>query len=220
MTIQARAEITRHTILDAAVELFDTKGYGSTTLGHIIDRAGITKGAFYYHFPTKESVAAAIIEEADATIELATAEAFTSRAAPMLERLIRTSFVSADVTRYDSLVRVGNLLRQALNQISPSGAVPYQVWRSVVVGMVRKAAEEGDVQAGIDVDALGHAIWSSLVGTALLSGATAEDPVPRLAQCWDITLRGVVPPESLGYFTAFTARVAQQYQRTQPIKTA
>ena len=55
MTVQARAEATRQTIILAAVELFDTVGYGSTTMGHIIDRAGITKGAFYYHFPTKGS---------------------------------------------------------------------------------------------------------------------------------------------------------------------
>ena len=220
MTIQARAEVTRHSIVLAAVDLFDTNGYGSTTLGHIIDRAGITKGAFYYHFPTKESVAAAIIEEADSTIETATATAFSSPPGPMLECLIRTSFISADVTRSDSLVRVGNLLRQSLNQISPSGAAPYLVWRQAVIRMVRKAAAEGDVQDGIDVDALGHAIWSSLVGTALLSGATGEDPIPRLAQCWTITLRGVVPAESLSYFTALVTRVSQQYQRAQPIRTA
>ncbi len=220
MTIQARAEVTRQTIIAAAVDLFDTDGYGSTTLGHIIDRAGITKGAFYYHFPTKESVAAGIIEQADAAIEIATAGAFGSPPGPMLECLIRSSFISADVTRNDSLVRVGNLLRQALNQISPSGAAPYLAWRRVVVAMVRRAAAEGDIQAGIDVDAAGHAIWSSLVGTALLSGATGEDPIPRLAQVWVVTLRGVVPAESLDYFTELVNRVTQQYQRPQPISTA
>ena len=220
MTVQARAEATRKTIILAAVELFDTVGYGSTTMGHIIDRAGITKGAFYYHFPTKESVAAAIIEDADTVIEVSTASAFGSPSAPMLECLIRTSFISADVTRNNALVRVGNLLRQALNQISPSGAAPYLVWRKVVIAMVRGAAAEGDVQDGIDVEALGHAIWSSLVGTALLSGATGEDPIPRLAQVWEITLRGVVPAESLPYFNAFVTRTAQQYRRSQPISTA
>ena len=153
-------------------------------------------------------------------IEVSTASAFGSPSAPMLECLIRTSFISADVTRNNALVRVGNLLRQALNQISPSGAAPYLVWRKVVIAMVRRAAAEGDVQDGIDVEALGHAIWSSLVGTALLSGATGEDPIPRLAQVWEITLRGVVPAESLPYFNAFVTRTAQQYRRSQPISTA
>ena len=220
MTVQARAEATRQTIILAAVELFDTAGYGNTTMGHIIDRAGITKGAFYYHFPTKESVAAAIIEEADTAIEIATAVAFGSPSAPMLECLIRTSFISADITRTNDLVRIGNLLRQSTNQISPAGTAPYLVWRKVVVRMVRRAAAEGDVQDGIDLEALGHAVWSSLVGTALLSGATGEDPIPRLAQVWEITLRGVVPAESLPYFNAFVTRTAQQYRRSQPISTA
>ena len=103
---------------------------------------------------------------------------------------------------------------------SVTGAAPYLAWRRVVVAMVRRAAAEGDIQGGIDVDAAGHAIWSSLVGTALLSGATGEDPIPRLAQVWAVTLRGVVPAESLGYFTEFVNRITQQYQRPQPISTA
>ena len=62
--------------------------------------------------------------------------------------------------------------------------------------------------------------YHHLVGTALLSGATGEDPIPRLAQVWEITLRGVVPAESLPYFNAFVTRTAQQYRRSQPISTA
>jgi hypothetical protein len=59
MTGQARAVATHQRILDAAVELFDEAGYGHTSLHDIIDRAGVTKGAFYYHFATKEALAGA-----------------------------------------------------------------------------------------------------------------------------------------------------------------
>jgi hypothetical protein len=92
----------------------------------------------------------------------------------MLECLIRTSFISADVTRNNALVRVGNLLRQALNQISPSGAAPYLVWRKVVIAMVRRAAAEGDVQDGIDVEALDTPSGPASSAPPLLSGATGE----------------------------------------------
>ena len=131
MTVVAQAEATRQTIILAAVELLRTPSpTAARQWGRIIDRAGNHQGAFYYHFPTKESVAAAIIEDADTVIEVSTASAVRLPSAPMLECLIRTSFISADVTRNNALVRVGNPLQQALNQISPSGAAPYLVWRA------------------------------------------------------------------------------------------
>lgn len=212
MPLQARAEVTRHVIIDAAAELFESKGYGNVGLSDIIDRAGITKGAFYYHFPTKEAVASAIIEQADATISETVRDTFASPTAPMLESLIRANFVTAEIPRHDTVVRVGNLLRQALNQISPSGAAPYQRWRTDIIAVMRKAAADGDLLEGIDIDALGHTVWSSLVGTALLADATGEDPMPRLAQIWTTILRGIVPAESLGYFEQFVARTAHQYE--------
>ena len=60
---QARAQATRGKIIDAAVELFDENGFAATGLGDIIEQAEITKGALYYHFDSKESLATAIIEE-------------------------------------------------------------------------------------------------------------------------------------------------------------
>ena len=212
MALQARAEVTRHAIIDAAAELFETKGYGNVGLSDIIERAGITKGAFYYHFATKEAVATAIIVQADATLMNTVAGVFASPSTPMLERLIRANFQTVELTRQDRVVRVGNLLRQALNQISPSGAVPYQLWRTAIVDVVKRAVADGDLVEDLDVEGVGHTIWAGLVGTALLSDATGDYPFPRLTQVWTTILRAIVPAESLGYFTQFVARIAHQYE--------
>ena len=63
MPRQARAEATRRRIIDSAVDLFTEMGYGETGLADVLQRAGVSKGAFYYHFDSKESVAAAIITD-------------------------------------------------------------------------------------------------------------------------------------------------------------
>ena len=63
MVRQARSEATRRRILDAAVELFSEVGFAATSLGDIVERAELTKGALYYHFDSKESLASAVIEE-------------------------------------------------------------------------------------------------------------------------------------------------------------
>ena len=49
-------EATRATLLEASVALFGERGFHNTTVEQITDRAGVTKGAFYHHFESKEDV--------------------------------------------------------------------------------------------------------------------------------------------------------------------
>ena len=63
MVPQARSETTRQKLLDAAIDLFSEVGYAAAGLGEIIERAGMTKGALYHHFDSKEALATAIIEQ-------------------------------------------------------------------------------------------------------------------------------------------------------------
>src|SRR5215472_2561173 len=54
---------TRASILQAAAEVFAERGYANTTLSQLITRSGLTKGAFYFHFTSKEQLAFAVLEE-------------------------------------------------------------------------------------------------------------------------------------------------------------
>ncbi len=49
--------------LEVALELFHEKGYDKTTVQEIIDNMGVSKGAFYHYFKSKEDVLTAIAEE-------------------------------------------------------------------------------------------------------------------------------------------------------------
>src|SRR5512147_781560 len=51
---QLRSAATRTRILDAAGELFARRGYDATSVADICEQAGVTKGAFYYHFASKQ----------------------------------------------------------------------------------------------------------------------------------------------------------------------
>ena len=52
----------RNEILDAALQLVYSKGYGSMTIQDILDRLQISKGAFYHYFDSKASVLQALVE--------------------------------------------------------------------------------------------------------------------------------------------------------------
>jgi len=48
MVPQARSEVTRQKVLDAAIDLFSEVRYAAAGLGEIIERAGMTKGLAYF----------------------------------------------------------------------------------------------------------------------------------------------------------------------------
>lgn len=56
---------TRLRILDAAAEIFSSKGYAATRVGEIARVAGVEKAALYWHFKSKEELFAEVIESID-----------------------------------------------------------------------------------------------------------------------------------------------------------
>ncbi|MBN2386894.1 MAG: TetR/AcrR family transcriptional regulator [Anaerolineales bacterium] len=60
--MQQRSEETRARILDAAVKRFANAGYDAASVGDICAEAGVSKGAFYHHFPSKQAIFLALLE--------------------------------------------------------------------------------------------------------------------------------------------------------------
>lgn len=57
-------ESVRMRLLNAAIGIFNQKGYAATSVREIVEAAGVTKPALYYYFQSKEGIYLAILEEA------------------------------------------------------------------------------------------------------------------------------------------------------------
>ena len=65
MATQAeRRSATRSAILRAATECFAARGYVETTVTEILEAAGVSRGAMYHHYKSKEDVLAAVFLKA------------------------------------------------------------------------------------------------------------------------------------------------------------
>ncbi len=65
-TQEERRTRTRRAILDAARTRFASDGWDATSISEILDDAGVSRGALYHHFDSKEDVFAAVFTEVSA----------------------------------------------------------------------------------------------------------------------------------------------------------
>jgi AcrR family transcriptional regulator len=63
MQREEKSERSRRAVLDAALHLFSHQGYRATTMRQIAERAGVSTGNCYHHFPDKDTIFRALIDE-------------------------------------------------------------------------------------------------------------------------------------------------------------
>ena len=206
MVPQARSEITRQKILNAAIDLFSEVGYAAAGLGEIIDRAGMTKGALYHHFDSKDALATAIIEQGTNL----TRDAFRrvcASSSPALENMIHGVFVITDLFVSDKTARTAEQLTRGLAEFNSAAS---QVWSSRLDEMTtqaRHASTEGDLGDGLDPYVVSESILNAMLGTQLLSNtADGNDHIRQLTRSLELLLPAIVADTSLAYFREFLAR--------------
>src|ERR1700676_2370933 len=212
--VQARAETTRRKIINAAVDLFCETGYAGTGLGDIIERAEMTKGALYYHFDSKESLASAIIDEGAATV-LGAFRGVCESPAPALENMVHGMFVVADLVAGDKVARTGRQLIQALGEFNEAASRTHRQWLEIMAAQAARAGTEGDLRADLDPDARAESVVAAMLGAELISNATSggADLIGRLTRIWEILLPAIATDGSLPYFREFLARESLRHLR-------
>jgi AcrR family transcriptional regulator len=218
MVPQARSETTRQKILDAAIDVFSEVGFAAAGLGEVIERAGMTKGALYHHFDSKEALATAIIEQGTNL----TRDAFRhvcESPSPALENMIHGVFIVADLLVSDKTARTAEQLTRGLAEFNSTAC---QVWSSrldAITTQASLASAEGDLGEGLDPSVVSESIVNAMLGAQLLSTtANGDGHIKRLTRSLQLLLPAIVVDTSLPYFQEFLARESLRHrQGTDPI---
>src|SRR5262245_18053742 len=86
---------TRTLLIGAASQLFGTSGYDRTSVDQIIKQAGVSKGAFYHHFASKEEILDAVTASIVSAVMNEVQHAIGDRSVTALVRLNRFFETSA-----------------------------------------------------------------------------------------------------------------------------
>ena len=105
----ATTTTTRQKLLDAALALIRSRGYAATTVDDLCAAAGVTKGAFFHHFDSKEALAVAAAEYWSETTAALFAAAPYHRPADPLQRVLgyidfRKALLAGKVPEFTCLV--------------------------------------------------------------------------------------------------------------------
>src|SRR5260370_35406354 len=105
-TSDAAKEARRTQILDAAVRCFARTGYYATTIEDVVRETGLSRGALYLYFPSKEALYLAISERWNCGMEAAIKARLTPALTPAatLRVLIAASWKQSKTVAADCRV--------------------------------------------------------------------------------------------------------------------
>ena len=192
MVSQPRALVTRDAILRGAAEIFGARGYGLASIADIAAAAGLTKGALYFHFASKDELAFAVIAEQHRRTMTASA-AILAEGRPALETLIVLCRSLAHQLLEDPVVQAGIRLTTDVASTDHPVVEPYEDWFSAIEELTRRAIAEGDVAESVDPAVFAHFLSPAFTGVQLVSATLTlrADLLRRVREMWTVILPGI-----------------------------
>jgi AcrR family transcriptional regulator len=165
--MQQRSEETRAHILDAAVRRFAIAGFNAASVDDICADAGVSKGAFYHHFPSKQAIFLALLDGWLKTVD-AGLESLRQPTVPEtflhMTQLFPVIFAAAD----ERLPMFLEFWTQASRdeKVWQATIAPYRHFRDHFAKLVEDGIAEGSFKE-VDAQAAAQVIVSLAVGLFL-----------------------------------------------------
>jgi TetR/AcrR family transcriptional regulator len=187
-------------ILDTAIDVFAKFGFRGTTTKQIARAAGVSEATIFLHFPSKEALYEAILEEVTQSQQPLTGILEGAGDAPLAEVLSSLAQAFMRKEHKDSaLVRLA--LYSALEQHTLGCRLAEHHLGGPLQSLTRlleRAKERGEVRADVEPATAARALDSLLVHQVLFREVLGRQRVPMktIQPYLDIYLRGIAPRDA------------------------
>lgn len=166
---EQRSQQTRSKILEAAQIGFARLGYDATSVAQICRLAGVSKGAFYYHFPTKQALFIELMENWLTNLD-AQLDAIRSRADTVPQALMEMADTVGHVFRAGKgqlpvfLEFWSKAAREP--EIWQALSTPYSRYQAFLCQLIEAGIAEGSLRR-VDAEGVAQLLVSTSVGLVL-----------------------------------------------------
>ncbi len=175
-------EATKSRILDAALDVFANKGYHDARLDEIVEESHTSKGAIYFHFPNKERLFLALVDQFADLLERRVTEAITQQEAGMARVRVALETCLDTFGRYRrpaklllvQAVGLGAAFENKRNEINNRFA-------RLIETYLQEAIAVGDI-APVDTEVVAYAWMGAMYGVIIRWVYTGEPEPPRILQ--------------------------------------
>ncbi|MFJ7272326.1 ScbR family autoregulator-binding transcription factor [Streptomyces sp. NPDC099050] len=202
MAQQERAIRTRRYILEAAAEMFDERGYESTTIAEILERADVTKGALYFHFPSKGDLARAVLAAAVTTDGVRPQEL---KLQEMVDTLLLLAYRLPREPMLSAALRIA---------VDPQSRLQFGTawpdWAGLLAGFLRDAKGRGEVLPHVNEADTARMIVSTWTGVRVVTEGLPGryDLADEVALLLELLLPAIATPTVLARLEISAARAA------------
>lgn len=175
--LQPRAKVTKNGLVEAGASHFNTVGYAAAHINDIITQADSTKGALYFHFPSKKALAQHLVQLwgevlLDTIARVTTTDEPTHRQVAAIYREL------AHRVTDDQQIRAGLIL--SLEPAVDETAQVYTAWTSGVTAIVEHAGTARDRAAPAAPARLSESLCAGFVGAVQVATTLGEpDTISR-----------------------------------------
>jgi TetR/AcrR family transcriptional repressor of nem operon len=172
-------ERTRRRLLQAAFQEIHRSGFRSADLDAILAKAGVTKGALYYHFDNKEALGYAVVDEVIASnVHQKWVKPLQNAKNPIdvLIRIIQSeSLKREDVQRGCYLLNLSQEMSGLDEGFRRRTARVYQDWHDAMAEALREGQKRRAVRSDINANETATFLLAAWEGYAVL-GKNSQDP--------------------------------------------
>jgi TetR/AcrR family transcriptional regulator, fatty acid metabolism regulator protein len=169
---------TRNKILNAAVKVFSIKGYHEARVDEIVEESDTSKGAVYFHFPSKQRIFLAIVEEFTGLLETNLLEAIEQE--PDGVRRVNAALqIGLDTFgKYRSIAKIFLVQASGLGQTFEEKRLEILArFAAVIKSYLDQAASEGDIPA-LDTEVAAYA-WIGAINEVVIRWVHTGHPDPE-----------------------------------------
>lgn len=170
--LQQRAKITREAILDVSATLFSRNGYAGTSINDILAISETTKGAMYFHFSKKESIANEMLRRwSDIVSETVGKAAATGQ--PADRQVIMIYRELARRAQTEAITRAGLIL--SVDKSLSGARATYEAWTDALTPIVVDAIRCGALDCAESMSRLADTLCAGFVGAVQVAASLDEN---------------------------------------------